>query len=120
MFLYVKLPFSRIIQPLISSSEDTKAQVIDDKSNKPPTLNQAFRMLMPLSSHWRNIGLLLELDNESLRRIDSECRGVPDDCLREMLSLWLKQIDPRPNKKAFAEAVKVYNPALAQEILNGL
>ena len=90
----------------------------DSKSDEPPvpTLKQAFKMLLPLSDHWKNIGLLLDLKNESIRKIDTECRGIPDDCLREMLSLWLKQIDPRPTRKTLIEAVETYDPKLAQKI----
>lgn len=107
---------SIIIQPLVTSSDDIKAPPVLDKSTEPPTLSQAFRKLISLSDRWQNIGLLLGLDDDSLRRIDAEHRGVPDNCLREMLSLWLKQVDPPPTRKALTEAVEVYDPALAQKI----
>ena len=108
------------MQPL--SSEDGKAQrILDDKhdkSNEPPVLREAFKILVRKSDRWRNIGLLLDLDNRALGKIDAECRGIPDDCLREMLSLWLNQVNPQPTRKALAEAVEVYDPALAKQILN--
>ena len=73
---------------------------------------------MRSSDRWRNIGLLLGLDNEILRKIETEYRGIPDDCLREMLCLWLKQVNPQPSRKALAEAVEAYDPTLAKQILN--
>ena len=110
------------MQPLMSSSEDEKAQkVVDDKSdnsNEPPELSQAFRILMGISGHWRNIGVLLKLDNGILGKINVNCRGTPDDCLRDMLDLWLKQVSPQPTRKALAEAVEIYDPALAKQIMN--
>ena len=109
------------MQPLISSSEGGIAQQVvydrPDKSNEPLSLSQAFKLLMRRSDRWRNIGLLLELDNEILGKIEAECRGMPDDCLREMLCLWLK-VNPQPSRKALAEAVEVYDPTLAKQILN--
>ena len=108
------------MQPLISTSGDGKAhQVVHDKpqeSNEPPKFSQVFKILLPKSERWRNIGALLELDNGSLGKICTECRGVPDDCLREMLCLWLKQVRPPPTRKALAEAVEVYDPGLAEQI----
>ena len=115
--LYLKSPLIFSVQPLVSSSEDIK-KTQEVKLNNPPKLNWAFRILLPLSSNWRNIGLLLELDDGFLRGIDSECRGVPDNCLREMLSLWLKQTDPTPTTELLAKAVEVYNPAVARMILS--
>ncbi len=111
------------MQPLISSSEGGKAQKVvtvddrPDKSNEPPALRQAFKILMCISDRWRNIGILLKLDNGILGKIDTDCRGVPDNCLREMLDLWLRQVNPQPTRKALAEAVEVYDPKLAEKIL---
>lgn len=110
------------MQPLISSSEGGIAQQVvydkPDKSNEPLALSQAFKLLIRMSDHWRNIGLLLGLDNENLGKIEAEYRGKPDDCLREMLCLWLKQVNPQPSRKALAEAVEAYDPTLAKQILN--
>lgn len=109
------------MQPLISSSENVTAQqVLDgqpDKSNQPPTLSWALMLLLPLSAHWRNIGAMLELDNDELRKISTDYKVV-DDCLREMLCLWLKQVKPQPTRKALAEAVRVYDPKRAEKILD--
>ena len=63
-----------------------------------------------------NIGVMLSLNHEHLTAIKTRCTGVPDDCLREMLNEWLQQDNPRPTKSALVNAVKVYNPSLAEEI----
>ena len=72
---------------------------------------------MRTSRNWHNIGVMLGLNSGLLGNIDDKYRGNPDDCLREMLSLWLKQVNPPPTRKALAEAVEVYDPMLAKQIL---
>lgn len=99
-----------------AQSSSSAASSANSSSDEPPKLAKAFKLLLPLSNHWRNIGILLELEDGSLSRIEDQCRGVPDNCLREMLSLWLKQVNPRPTKTALADAVDTYNPALAEKI----
>jgi len=38
------------------------------------------------------------------------------DCLREILLVWLKQIDPCPTWQSLANAVRIINPSVAQQI----
>ena len=80
-----------------SSTPPKAASSESSKSDEPPKLAKAFKLLKPISQHWNNIGVLLELKNGDLGNIGTQYRGVPDDCLREMLSLWLRQVDPRPH-----------------------
>ena len=85
-------------------------------SNNPPTLPTMLRILLPVCSRWMNIGIMLSLDHGCLTAIKTRCRGVPDDCLREMLNEWLQQVNPPPTKSALVSAVENYNPSLAEEI----
>ena len=50
-----------------------------------------------------------------LDKIKSDEEGV-NDRLQEMLSEWLKQIDPPPSWTALADAVKMVDPSKAVEI----
>ena len=81
-------------------------------------LPEIMMILLPMSKQWRNIGTMLSLDRDTLSAIETRCRDVPDDCLREMLSEWLEQDDPPrpPTKSALVNAVKMYNPSLAKKI----
>ena len=97
-------------------SSATSASATNSSSDEPPKLSKLLKLLMPVSTHWRNIGVLLELEDSSLGAIETSNRGVPDNCLREMLNKWLSQTNPRPTKTALVEAVETYNPALAQKI----
>ena len=92
------------------------AKAAGSSSDSPPKLAKMLKLLLPLSTHWKIIGILLELENANLSRIESEYRGVPDDCLREMLSMWLRQVDPPPTRSALVDAVETYDPTLAQKI----
>ena len=85
-------------------------------SDNPPTLPTMLRILLPVSSQWMNIGVMLSLNHGRLNAIETRCRGDPDNCLREMLYEWLQQTSPPPTKSALVEAVKVYNPSLADRI----
>ena len=50
-----------------------------------------------------------------LDKIQSDEEGV-EDCLREMLSQWLNQVDPPPTWKDLADAVDAVDPKKAKEI----
>ena len=63
-----------------------------------------------------NIGVLLSLDHGRLTAIEARCRGDPDNCLREMLNEWLQQVNPRPTNSALVDAVREYNPSLAETL----
>ena len=85
-------------------------------SDNPPTLPEMLRILLPASKQWMNIGVMLSLNYQHLTAIGTRCSGVPDDCLREMLNDWLQQVNPQPTKSALVNAVKMYNPPLAEKI----
>ena len=80
-----------------------------------PELKDAFRELLPFSADWKTIGTLLGLPEGLIKRIAKDEGGARDQ-LREMLSEWLNQVDPRPTWAALAEAVEPVNKVKAQEI----
>ena len=85
-------------------------------SDSPLTLPTLLKILLPVSSQWMNIGVMISLSHERLTAIETRCKGVPDNCLREMLNDWLKQKDPPPTKSALVDAVKMYDKSLADSI----
>ena len=82
---------------------------------KRPKLKDVFRELFPLAIDWKNIGTLLGIQTDVLNRISGD-EGRVSDCLREMLSEWLKQTDPPPTWAALADAVETINELKAQDI----
>jgi hypothetical protein len=55
--------------------------------------------LEPVTDRWKHIGLALRLDPSELKKIEKENRDL-DDCLIEMLTLWLNK---NYNTKRFGE-----------------
>ena len=86
------------------------------KASEKLTLPDAFRALCPLAYDWQNIGILLNLENNSLKEIDINCKGKARDCLREMLSLWLVRAIPPPTWEELAEAVEPTDQTIAHKI----
>ena len=65
-----------------------------------------------VSSDWEDIGLLLKLTRGSLRVIKVDFPNDAKKCFREMIKLWLDQIDPPPSWAAIIEAINIlgYEP----------
>ena len=67
------------------------------------------RILQPVISRWKYVGLALRLDHDQLKKIEKENKDL-EDCLNEMVTLWLKKnyITERfgePSWKLLVEAV---------------
>ena len=68
---------------------------------------------------WHDLGGTLKVNTATLEAISAEHRGIPNACLRAMLSHWLKQVEPRPCWNAVVTALRksvVNEPQLAQTI----
>ena len=75
------------------------------------------KFLLPEAKHWHNIGTLLGISESNLEQIEADYPGRCQDCVREMIKVWLKQVEPRPTWKDLADAVEVINPMLSKKIL---
>ena len=58
-------------------------------------------------SMWYNIGLNLHIKSGTLDAIRHNCHHQCEDCLREVLKEWLKQVEPRPTWDALQEALNL-------------
>ena len=83
------------------------------------------KALQPVTERWKHIGLALRLDPNELKVIERENRGNLEDCLTEVLTLWLKKAYNterfgEPSWELLARAVAHpdggNNPALAEKI----
>ena len=81
--------------------------------------------LAPVTARWKYIGLALRLNPSKLKRIERENRDNLEDCLTEVLTLWLNgtyntERFGEPSWELLARAVAHpaggNNPALAEEI----
>jgi hypothetical protein len=73
-----------------------------------PELKDLLRELYTRASNkWMNIGILLGIDPGILDAIKTAENHTPQDCLREMLRIWLKEVSPPPSWAAIADSVEV-------------
>ena len=59
--------------------------------------------LHDISSKWYDLGVQLRIE---FCQLDNIKKDNPVECLREMLKMWLKQIDPHPTRNALIKALK--------------
>ena len=78
-------------------------------------LSDIFRTLYPIAREWENIGTLLCISPDQLSNIGHDYDGA-QNCLREMVKLWLKQVTIRPTWQSLACAVSVIDPKIALKI----
>ena len=72
---------------------------------KTPSLKDALKGLYPIAAEWNNLGIMLGINKNTLDMITKEMSN-PRDCLREMLSVWLKSVDPLPTWSMLIEALE--------------
>ena len=96
----------------------TADQVEDSKQRAMPTLPVLLKeLLSKVASNWENIGVLLGIDDGPLSKIKADNHGESGNCLREMLRVWLKKVDPPPLWNLIVDALKsLGEEKLAQEL----
>ena len=71
-----------------------------------PKLRDLLKVLCKTVAHkWGNIGAMLEIEEGKLNKVKSD-NANSDDCLREMLNLWLKKVDSKPSWSSMADALE--------------
>jgi uncharacterized protein Yka (UPF0111/DUF47 family) len=63
--------------------------------------------LSEVAAEWEDIGMLLNLNEGSLNTIKGDFPNQSKKCFREMIKLWLKQINPCPSWSAIIEVLEV-------------
>ena len=57
-------------------------------------------------AEWKTIGVELGIDIATLDSIEKSNVRVVEDCLREMLTRWLRRATPKPTRSAMAAVLK--------------
>ena len=78
-------------------------------------LQDMIKELLPVASNWKILGGLMGVQKHVLDKIDQDKNGVYNK-LQEMLSEWLKQIDPPPTWTLIADALSYLDAARAERI----
>ena len=81
----------------------TVPQIPQQKS--VPTLKLLHRELYKIADKWEDIGIQLDIDDDLLGKVKSDNHGDSKNCLREMLRIWVKKVDPQPSWTDLAEAL---------------
>ena len=56
-------------------------------------------------SRWRFIGIELGIDVNTLDTIEKDHRKA-EDCLTELISIWLRRVNPKPTRSAVTKALE--------------
>ena len=92
---------------------DNKATTEPSHRMGPDLLAPALRLLLSMASHWKTIGVLLDIPLGVLDSIEFDNPGSSSACLREMLVPWVKRAKPPPTWEELMEAIEMIDPYLA-------
>ena len=99
------------------SQQDGACAVNASGSIGTPSLKDLLKELKQVASKWENIGVMVGIDSGILDNIEADNSKNCENCLREMLKVWLKQLDPAPSWPLMVEALEVLGePKLAKEL----
>ena len=63
----------------------------------PPTIKLLIKELYnTVANKWEDIGILLDIEDGQLAKVKTDNPMNSGNCLREMLRIWLKKVDPQP------------------------
>jgi hypothetical protein len=107
-----------ILQTLLQLQGSNQAPALIDNSSKTdskPTLNESYKILVPIAHDWQSIGVMLDLEHNSLKTIKYNNIDAKS-CLQDMLHQWLVRVSPPPTWEKLAEAVEHADETVARKI----
>ena len=75
-------------------------------SSKPELKGLTDALYHQVADQWKILGVRLGISHGSLRSIEVNCQRNPQNCLLEVLEMWLQQVDPPPTWAAVIDAVE--------------
>ena len=72
-----------------------------------PKLKHLQEEISKVSNDWQDIGFLLDIEEGQLIQIKSDNAGECNQCLLEVLRIWLSRVDPPPSWSDIAEALEI-------------
>ena len=104
---WINAPAPKAAKPAAPPSDTTPANT--------PSLGPAYKLLFPLGAEWKNIGIFLDIAIGTLDKIEHDYKKA-NSCLREMLCVWLKKVNPPPSWQGLADAVDNFDEGVAEKI----
>ena len=86
-------------------------------------LPELLRLLHCVRAKWESIATQLGLSQGDIEAIGRKKFHNPDDCLKEVITLWLRGLDPVPTREQLARALQsppVGREDIAQQVVPGL
>ena len=86
-------------------------------------LPELLRLLHCVRAKWESIATQLGLSQGDIEAIGRRKFYDPDDCLKEVITLWLIGVDPEPTREQLARALQsppVGREDIAQKVVPGL
>ena len=68
--------------------------------------NVILPMINQVADQWKILGVRLGIADGRLKSIEVNCQRDPQNCLLEVLEMWLQQVDPPPTWAAVIDAVE--------------
>ena len=97
--------------PSSSEEQPQKQKLLDRKE-----ISTALRELIPIAGEWENIGLMLDVPDDTLYRIKQHHPSA-NMRIQEVLTTWMKREQPQDvSWKKLAEAVEPIDPYVAHKI----
>ena len=75
-----------------------------------------YKELKGLSQQWRDLGTLLDLTDEELDKVESQCSSDPLKCTLSILKVWLSKEGPPPTWELILDAVDCLDQNLADNL----
>ena len=69
-------------------------------------LQKVLKELFRARSKWHNFGLELKIDPSDLEAIKVRNNNDPDECFKELLTIWLKQVEPKSTWATLCSALR--------------
>ena len=100
------------LQDKCQSADAEALPQLTQKEQTPPTIKSLIKELYnTVASKWEDIGILLDIEDGQLSKVKADNPTSSENCLREMLRIWLKKVDPQPS---WADLIESLN-ALGEE-----
>ena len=81
--------------------------IVYSTENSRPTLKELYEMFTPsYTTHWKRIGVFLDIPNGILDAIEYELFGNCQECYERMIAKWL-DVDVTASWKKFKNAVNL-------------
>ena len=86
------------LQDKYQNEGTTALPQVTQQEQKLPTIKPLIKELYnTVANKWEDIGILLDIEDGQLAKVKADNLMNSGNCLREMLRIWLKKVDPQPS-----------------------